>query len=57
MIVLFGGGELVVPKNWRVNSEGIFILGGYDIKAEGENAETTLNLKGVVIFGGIKILN
>lgn len=57
MIVLFGGGELVIPKGWKVNSQGTSILGGYDIKLEGENSDVTLNIKGVVIFGGVKILN
>lgn len=57
MVVLFGGGELIVPKGWKVNSQGTSILGGYDIKLEGENTDVTLNLKGVVIFGEVKVLN
>ncbi len=57
VVAIFGGGQLVVPKGWKINSEGASIFGGYDTKIEGENGETTLNLKGVAIFGGIKVIN
>lgn len=57
IVVLFGGGEIIVPKGWKVNSQGTSIFGGYDNKIEGENDGTTLNLKGAAIFGGIKVSN
>lgn len=57
LVVLFGGGQLIIPKGWKVNSQGTSIFGGYDTKVEGENAETTLHMKGVAIFGGIKVIN
>lgn len=57
IVVLFGGGQLIVPKGWRINSQGTSIFGGYDTKVEGESSETTLNLKGVAIFGGVKVIN
>jgi len=57
IFVLFGGGELIVPKNWKINSQGTSIFGGYDSRVEGEGTENILNIKGVAIFGGIKIVN
>ena len=58
IIAIFGGVELIVPKEWKINSQGNSIFGGYDIKVQGENVgETTLNLKGHAIFGGIKVKN
>lgn len=57
IVILFGGGQLVIPKGWKVNSQGTSIFGGYDVKTGEENGETTLNLKGVAIFGGVKVVN
>ena len=57
IVVLFGGGELIVPKGWKINSQGTSIFGGYTTKVEGEDALITLNIKGVAIFGGIKVIN
>lgn len=59
IVTIFGVAQLVIPKGWRINSEGTSIFGGYDIKSGGEkeNKETTLNLKGAAIFGGVKVTN
>ncbi|MBI3888894.1 hypothetical protein HY311_03865 [Candidatus Nomurabacteria bacterium] len=57
IIAIFGGAELIVPKGWKVNSQGTSIFGGYDTKIEGEGNSITLNLKGVAIFGGVKVTN
>lgn len=58
-VAVFGGGKLIVPKGWRVNSQGTAIFGGYNNRTEkqegGEN--TVLNIKGAAIFGGIEIVN
>lgn len=57
VVALFGGVQLVVPKSWKVNSQGTSIFGGYDTKLEGEGGDITLNLKGSAVFGGVKITN
>lgn len=57
VVALFGGAQLIVPKGWKVNSQGTSIFGGFDTKIEGDGTEVTLNLKGVAMFGGVKITN
>jgi predicted membrane protein len=57
VVAMFGGAQLIVPRGWKVNSQGTSIFGGYDTKIEGDGHEVTLNLKGVAIFGGVKITN
>ena len=56
-VAVFGGGRLIIPKNWRVNSQGTAILGGYDSRISGGEGETTLNIKGVAILGSVEIIN
>lgn len=58
-VVVFGGGRLIVPKEWKVNSQGVAVLGEYKSNV-GEPAgavETVLNIKGAAIFGGVEIVN
>jgi predicted membrane protein len=57
IIVLFGGAELIIPKGWKINSQGTSVFGGYDTKIEGDDQGTILNLKGVALFGGVKVKN
>src|SRR5262249_55238179 len=55
----WGGIELVVPEDWRVVSEVMPIMGGVEDRtrlAEG-GGETTLVVRGVVVMGGIEIMN
>jgi predicted membrane protein len=54
---VFGGGKLIVPKNWKINSAGTAIFGGYDIRTDREADGPILNLKGAAIFGGIEVIN
>jgi hypothetical protein len=55
---IFGGGKLIVPKGWKINSRGTAIFGGYDNKTALEGSEQViLNLRGTAIFGGIEIIN
>lgn len=56
-VAIFGGLKLIVPKDWRVNSKGVAILGGFDNKTGSEATGPTLNLKGVAIFGGVEIVS
>lgn len=56
-VCIFGGVKIMIPKNWRVNTQGTAIFGGYDKKTEEENTEVVVNLRGSIIFGGIEITN
>jgi len=57
IVAIFGGAQFIIPKGWKVNSQGTSIFGGYDTKIEGETDGVTLNLKGVALFGGVKVTN
>lgn len=61
IVAIFGGAKIIIPRGWRVSNKGTAILGGYDIKtgtpADEEKGETTLNLKGTAIFGGVEVVN
>jgi len=55
--VIFGGLELRVPREWRIQSNVVAIIGGVDGKSNNEpqpNAPTLI-INGDVIFGGIDI--
>lgn len=56
---LFGGTKLIIPANWEIKSELVSVFGGIDDKRPIQpsliNANKTLILKGVVVFGGIDI--
>jgi predicted membrane protein len=52
---LFGGGNLIVPADWRVETRIVPVFGGVgDSRPDGNPAEgaPTLRLEGVAIFGG-----
>jgi predicted membrane protein len=54
---IFGGAKLIIPQNWKVNSKGTAIIGGYDNKTNPGAGDVALNIKGTAIFGGIEIAN
>ena len=56
-VAVFGGGKLIIPKGWKVNSQGVAIFGGYTSKVAAGEGETVLNIKGAAVFGGVEILN
>ena len=56
-VCIFGGVKIMIPKNWRVNTQGTAIFGGYDKKTDEVNADVVVNLRGSIIFGGIEITN
>jgi len=57
-VAIFSGVKLIIPKNWKVNSQGTAILGGYNNRvSQAAEAETILNIKGAAIFGGVEISN
>jgi hypothetical protein len=52
---VFGGGNLVVPADWRVEVAVVTVLGGIGDARPGGGAEPgapTLRLEGVALFGG-----
>jgi hypothetical protein len=56
-VSVFGGGRLIIPKNWKVNLKATAIFGGYNNKTEAGNGDTVLEIEGTAIFGGIEIIN
>ena len=56
---MFGGVELMVPEDWKVNMDATAIFGGFsDARKNVTNAtETTVHIKGFTMFGGGEIKN
>lgn len=57
---IFGGATLIIPANWRLQSEMVSVFGGIEDKRviqkeQGTEQAKTLVLKGTSIFGGIEI--
>ncbi len=59
IFVLFGGVDIKIPADWRVQSEVMPIFGGFSTKHVTfenpriiESTGKVLNIKGVVLFGG-----
>jgi predicted membrane protein len=55
---IFGGAEIVVPPNWKVESSVTAIFGGVeDSRASKQDVDPAkvLSIEGTVIFGGIEI--
>jgi predicted membrane protein len=55
---MFGGIELTVPRNWKVEVTGLPLFGGWDNKTrpEGDNIKT-LKVNASVMFGGFEVKN
>lgn len=59
---LFGGTTIIVPRDWKVETDVIAIFGGFGDKRRKDpnlnyQANKTLLIKGTVIFGGGEIKN
>lgn len=58
---VFGGINVIVPSNWKVQSDITSIFGGIDDKRHigliDENSEKLLILKGSCVFGGVEIIS
>ena len=54
---LFGGVEVYVPDNWRVEMTGTPILGGWENKTRlnTDPGAPVLKIRGTAIFGGIEV--
>ena len=62
IFVLFGGADISVPENWKVNIKGLPLFGGWDdntqfVVKEGEKEPSTLTINCLVLFGGIDVNN
>ncbi len=56
---IFGGIDIRVPEDWSVVTSGTSIFGGISNKtiARKDDKITSVNLNGVVLFGGIEVKN
>lgn len=57
---IFGGGKLIVPSNWKVQSEIVSVFGGVDdrrlIQSNANvDSNKVLILRGTCVFGGLEI--
>lgn len=57
--VMWGGVEIIVPRDWGVSVQGTPIMGAFEDKTSppSEGAETRLIVKGVALMGGVEIKN
>jgi len=56
---IFGGGEILVNKNMRVQASGTGVFGGWNNNFESGITDTNpvLRIKGSAVFGGVEIKN
>lgn len=57
LVTIFGGLELLVPKNWIVKSSGVGIVGGFNNQAYTDGSGPEINISGAAIFGGVDVKN
>lgn len=59
VFAFWGGGEVRVPKEWRVQFEVLPLLGGAsdETQSTGSAAAPTLVVKGMAIMGGLEVKN
>jgi len=56
-VAVFGGGRLIVPKNWKVNSQGTAVVGNYSNRVSGGTGAVTLNVNGSAVMASIEIVS
>jgi len=58
---MFGGVQVLVPKDWRVSVGGLPIFGGYEDKTTGNGSlpadAPLLKVNATAIFGGVEVAN
>lgn len=61
---MWGGVDVIVPRDWQVRVEGWPILAGFEDKTRGSDAATTFDeprqelvVKGLAIMGGVEVKN
>jgi predicted membrane protein len=62
VLAVFGGGEIIVPRNWEVQVRGIALFGGHNDETDRSFPELTgprklLMVKGAWILGGFNVKN
>jgi predicted membrane protein len=57
VISVFGSVKIIVPKTWKVKSEGVGVFGGFENNAENQEKLVTLKIRGSAIFGSVEIFN
>lgn len=58
LVGVFGGLKLIVPKDWRVVTEGAGVIGGFtNHTSGGTESSPKLIVRGAAIFGGVEIVN
>jgi len=62
VLAVFGGGEIIVPRNWEVQVRGVALFGGHNDETERSFPEVTgprklLMVKGAWILGGFNVKN
>jgi hypothetical protein len=62
VFALWGGIEITVPPEWRVDVRGLPILGGFENKArtsvhDAGAPEQVLVIRGTALMGGVEIKN
>lgn len=56
---MFGGVELMLPEDWKVNMDATAIFGGFSDSRKNvtNSSETTVHIKGFTMFGGGEVKN
>lgn len=59
LFCMFGGTELLVPEDWKVNMNATAVLGGFSDERTNISSKPigTLHIKGFVMFGGGELKN
>lgn len=62
LVAVFGGGEIIVPRNWEVQVRGIALFGGHNDETgrslpEPVGPRKVLTVKGAWILGGFNVKN
>jgi predicted membrane protein len=58
LVAIFGGIKIKIPKDWKIESEGVGMFGGFKDNTDAPSKPSvTVHLKGAAIFGGIEVAN
>ncbi|MCC6550822.1 MAG: hypothetical protein IT279_12200 [Ignavibacteriaceae bacterium] len=60
IVAIFGGCELIVPRDWKIQVDGVQLFGGFSNKLRKRDEDIVLTpqtvfIRGVAIFGGAEI--
>ncbi len=58
LVAVFGGLKVIIPKGWRVSSEGAGVMGGFSNQTSGGTDNSPkLHIKGAGVFGAVEVVN